>query len=1052
MLAPIIPENEDQRLATLHGLQILDTPPEERFDRLTRITQRVLDVPIAIVSLVDSDRQWFKSCQGLDATETPRNISFCGHTILGDETFIVSDALLDPRFADNPLVAGAPHIRFYTGQPLKANNGSRLGTLCVIDFKPRHLSQADLDVLRDLAALVENELNLMHTVETQYTLLLDSEATLSATINTALDAIVQIDSAGTITRWNNQAEIIFGWLREEAIGQMLHETIIPPQHRAAHIDGMKHFLATSEGPVLNKRIEITALHRNGHEFPVELSITPLKFSGKYEFSAFLRDITERKQAEQNLRQSEERLELALNAANEGTWDLDVATGHLHFSHQWERLFGYKEEDAPRDIDAWQALIHPDDKERVLQAMVEHMQGKTPYYKAEYRILSHSGEWIWVLGQGQVVKKDQDGKPVRVTGITQDITGRKRYEDILQQLVTGTSMATGDDFFRELAKQLANALNVRYALVVENFADQGMGRTLACWTGEGLAENFEYPLADTPCGNVTLGEMYFYPSQLVDLFPNFKLLQDLGAESYLGLPFLNEAGNVIGHIAVLDTKPMQLDEQALALIKIFTVRANAELQRERAVSDLLTYKQELEQVVQVSEKLNEYHSEQAVFQYLCDRTREIFDLELSWIGLVETGSFKIKPVASSGTAQDYLKEISVRWDNTPQGNGPVGRAIRFASPQVQNHIQDDPGFAPWREQAQQHGFRSSIALPLICAQQKICGCLNLYSRKPEFFNKDRAGLLMTLAMHVATDIENLRLVAGLETKVDERTHALSTAKEQAEAANRAKSAFLANMSHELRTPLNAIIGFSELMHEGLAGELTDSQQEHTKDILDSGRHLLKLINDSLDLSKIEAGKLELDVSETRPYAMVREVVAIQQQAAQQRGIQLTADIEEDLSTAQIDERRIRQVLLNLLSNALKFTPKGGAVAVRSRKIMRPAVQSGDKANISSLPDAEFLDISVEDNGIGIAPDDMNRLFQPFQQLEPTLTKQYKGTGLGLVICKRLIEMHDGQITVSSAPGKGSTFSFVIPYRHRQTDQSHVASLKNITEGSDTLPNI
>jgi GAF domain-containing protein len=195
MLAPTIPENEEQRLATLHGLQILDTPPEERFDRLTRIAQRVLDAPIAIVSLVDSDRQWFKSCQGLDATETPRSISFCGHTILGDKAFVVPDAALDPRFADNPLVAGAPHIRFYAGQPLKANNGSRLGTLCVIDYKPRHPSQADLDVLRDLAALVENELNLLDTSEIKDSQLRDSEAILSATINTALDAIVQIDSA-----------------------------------------------------------------------------------------------------------------------------------------------------------------------------------------------------------------------------------------------------------------------------------------------------------------------------------------------------------------------------------------------------------------------------------------------------------------------------------------------------------------------------------------------------------------------------------------------------------------------------------------------------------------------------------------------------------------------------------------------------------------------------------------------------------------------------------------------------------------------------------------
>ena len=157
MLKPAIPPDEAQRIATLAGLNILGTSPEEGFDRITRIARHAFDVPIALVSLVDANRQWFKSCQGIDATGTPQNISFCGHAILGSEVFVVPDALLDPRFAGNPLVTGAPHIRFYAGQPLKANNGSALGTL--IDRKPRLLSQPDLECLRDLGSLAENELN-----------------------------------------------------------------------------------------------------------------------------------------------------------------------------------------------------------------------------------------------------------------------------------------------------------------------------------------------------------------------------------------------------------------------------------------------------------------------------------------------------------------------------------------------------------------------------------------------------------------------------------------------------------------------------------------------------------------------------------------------------------------------------------------------------------------------------------------------------------------------------------------------------------------------------
>lgn len=159
MRTPDYPNNEQTRLATLRSISILDTPPEEEFDRFTRIAKRLFNVPMALISLVDENRQWFKSCDGLDATETPRDISFCGHAILGDRPFIINNALEDERFSDNPLVTGAPHIRFYAGVPLSAQNGCKLGTLCIIDREPRTLSDHDVEALVDLAAMVEHELS-----------------------------------------------------------------------------------------------------------------------------------------------------------------------------------------------------------------------------------------------------------------------------------------------------------------------------------------------------------------------------------------------------------------------------------------------------------------------------------------------------------------------------------------------------------------------------------------------------------------------------------------------------------------------------------------------------------------------------------------------------------------------------------------------------------------------------------------------------------------------------------------------------------------------------
>ena len=150
MQSPNIPENEIERVAALHELHILDTTPEERFDRLTRLAKRLFDVPIALVSLVDTNRQWFKSCVGTDASETSRDISFCGHTMLGTEVFVIPDALEDERFADNPLVTDSPNIRFYAGCPISSIEGYNLGTLCIIDTKPRHFTEDDLEALKDL--------------------------------------------------------------------------------------------------------------------------------------------------------------------------------------------------------------------------------------------------------------------------------------------------------------------------------------------------------------------------------------------------------------------------------------------------------------------------------------------------------------------------------------------------------------------------------------------------------------------------------------------------------------------------------------------------------------------------------------------------------------------------------------------------------------------------------------------------------------------------------------------------------------------------------------
>ena len=234
------------------------------------------------------------------------------------------------------------------------------------------------------------------------------------------------------------------------------------------------------------------------------------------------------------------------------------------------------------------------------------------------------------------------------------------------------------------------------------------------------------------------------------------------------------------------------------------------------------------------------------------------------------------------------------------------------------------------------------------------------------------------------------------------------KEMAEAANKAKSDFLASMSHEFRTPLNAIIGFSELMATGLSGQLTDQQKEHVTDIFTSGRHLLSLVNDILDLSKVEAGKMELEMKEFNIKRLVETSIALFKEKAYKQSLQITYEIAHGLDTMIGDERKIKQVLFNLVGNAVKFTPASGRIHVE-------AVLTDDE---------EFVKYSVRDTGIGISAKDQNKLFKPFQQVDTRLTRKYKGTGLGLSLCKELVELHGGRIWVESEAGNGSNFTFVI----------------------------
>src|SRR5262249_35520092 len=279
---------------------------------------------------------------------------------------------------------------------------------------------------------------------------------------------------------------------------------------------------------------------------------------------------------------------------------------------------------------------------------------------------------------------------------------------------------------------------------------------------------------------------------------------------------------------------------------------------------------------------------------------------------------------------------------------------------------------------------------------IFACDNKLTRRP--ISRKTVELLQTFASHAAVAIQNARLFREIEQKSREL-----------EVASEHKSEFLANMSHELRTPLNAIIGFSEVLTDRMFGELNEKQEEYLKDIYASGTHLLSLINDILDLSKIEAGRMELELTEFDLPTAIDNALTLIRERAGRRSIALHTDIDGRLGQVQADERKVRQVVLNLLSNAIKFTPEGGRIEV------------------GAVPKDGLVEVSVSDTGIGIAPEDQEEVFEEFRQVG-TAAKKIEGTGLGLTLCRKFVELHGGRIWVKSQEGMGSTFTFTIPVRH------------------------
>jgi signal transduction histidine kinase len=468
---------------------------------------------------------------------------------------------------------------------------------------------------------------------------------------------------------------------------------------------------------------------------------------------------------------------------------------------------------------------------------------------------------------------------------------------------------------------------------------------------------------------------------------------------LAVPLLRE-GKPLGAMGLWRREVQPFTDSQIELVKTFADQAVIAIENVRLFTELQSSNRNLttalDQQTATSEVLRTIAQTktdpQPVFDAIVRSAAQLCRAHTAAVFL--TDGERIYHPAAYGDSPEVLAAIKARFPRPLDGETAAGTAILSRSV---IHVPDveEPCVVEFaRQTGRVIGFRSLLSMPMLRRGEAV-GAINVTRREPGPFSDAEVALLKTFADQAVIAVENVRLFKELEG-----------ANRELSAASQHKSEFLANMSHELRTPLNAIIGFSEVLTERMFGELNEKQVEYLKDIYASGQHLLSLINDILDLSKIEAGRMELELTEFDLPQAISNALTLVRERAGRRGIAMHHAVDTRLGQIRGDERKIKQVLLNLLSNALKFTPEGGRVEVRADIVDRMA------------------EISVTDTGVGIAPEDQETVFEEFRQVG-TAAKKVEGTGLGLALSRRFIELHGGKIWVKSQLGAGAIFTFTLP---------------------------
>ena len=1026
MPAPL-PHDEEERLQELFSYAVLDTAPEPAFDRITRLAARMLHVPVALISFVDRDRQWFKSRVGTEVAGTARCDAICAHTILQPQVLVVPDVRQDPRFETLNTVPGFSQVRFYAGAPLVSPFGHRLGSLCVMDHRPRRLDPEQVALLEDLAALVVDEialrqirehnraaleaqsqvdehlLSLRETLEARVdrrsALLVNAEARYRSIFENALEGIYQTLPDGRFLNVNPALARLLGYPSPEALTDAVPDAALL-YVRAARREEFRR-LMEAEGAVSQWESQF---HRaDGTRIWISENARAIRDAGGrlLRFEGTVEDITARKLAEEAIQHTHEALEARVRSRTaelallNGTLrqqivERDAAEANAHRSESKFRALIENAQDlitilTPEGTVLYQSPsvqfvlgcpaeeasginlfenghIHPDDRAPFRTMLARFAQGEASHVRSEVRLRHRDGSWRRLESIGSALPSDSPVPGIVIN--SRDITERRRTE-LEHQARTRQQTAMAElgrcaldepelqTIFDRAAELVARALEVPLTTVMEMTGDGGqlLIRAGTGWAGgivgHARVENWR------PCRSdgrreeepLVIGDLRLHPEyRRPPLAPTDEVPVSVASVVVRG------DGEMFGSLCAMSPEPGRFSEQDVTFLQ--------------TMADLLS--------TIIRSKHHEAASQEVSTRY----QRIVANIPGMVYQAVQHADGSVSlPIISEGVRLIYgLEPAQMQADPKL---GPL--AI---------HPDDRAGYAAEFEAAARDAsqFNWEGRLLLRSGQVRWIAARARLERLP-------SGDLIIDG--VVFDVSELK-----------RTQeAMLAAKEEAERANEAKSEFLSRMSHELRTPLNAILGFGQLL--GLE-RLTETQSSSVEQILKGGHHLLNLINEILDITRIEAGSMEMNLEALDVRAVLDEALRFAAPLAEQHQIRFVPrGPRAGGITVRADRGRLHQVLLNLLSNAIKYNRPEGEVRVGARR--RGAGQ---------------VRLSIADTGRGIDGEKLDRLFTPFQRLD---APQWgiEGTGIGLAITKSLVEAMGGRIGVESSPRHGSTFFVDLP---------------------------